>query len=222
MILAAPLAAYIPLAALAAVLATVAWGMVEKHAFATLLRASRGDAVVLLASFLLVILRDLTEGILVGFGLGALLFLHRMAQAVEVETQRALIEEDRPDQANGERRTPYDASLATDPDVIVYRISGAFFFGAAASVATALDRVGSHPKAYVIDFASVPILDSTGAATIEGFVRKATRGGARVHIAGARAVIQDQLTRHGVQPPNVPFGPDLRGAIAAARESAHH
>ena len=68
-----------------AVLAVVAWNMAEKHEFATLLRASRGDAVVLLVTFLLVVFRDLTEGILVGFGLGALLFLHRMAQAVEVE-----------------------------------------------------------------------------------------------------------------------------------------
>ena len=92
MLVAAPLASYIPLAALAAVLAVVAWNMAEKHEFATLIRASRGDAVVLLATFLLVVFRDLTEGILVGFGIGALLFLHRMAQAVEVE--RPLIEQD--------------------------------------------------------------------------------------------------------------------------------
>ena len=88
MLVAAPLAGFIPLAALPAVLAVVAWNMAEKHEFATLLRASRGDAVVLLATFLLVVFRDLTEGILVGFGLGALLFLHRMAQAIEVERGR--------------------------------------------------------------------------------------------------------------------------------------
>jgi SulP family sulfate permease len=70
MLAAAPLAAHIPLAALAGVLGVVAWNMAEKHEFATLLRASRGDAVVLLATFLLVTFRDLTEGILVGFGLG--------------------------------------------------------------------------------------------------------------------------------------------------------
>jgi SulP family sulfate permease len=99
MLVAAPLASYIPLAALAAVLAVVAWNMAERHAFATLVRASRGDAVVLLATFLLVVFRDLTEGILVGFGIGALLFLHRMAQSVEVE--QPLIEQDRPDTGNG-------------------------------------------------------------------------------------------------------------------------
>ncbi len=100
----------------------------EKHEFGILLRTSRGDAVVLLATFLLVIFRDLTEGILVGFGLGALLFLHRMAQAVEIDQPRLAGGEDRPD---SEDRTPYDAALATDPDILVYRITGAFFFGAA-------------------------------------------------------------------------------------------
>ena len=85
MLVAAPLASFIPLAALAGLLAVVAWNMAEKHEIATLLRASRGDAVVLLVTFLLVVFRDLTEGILVGFGIGALLFLHRMAQAIEVE-----------------------------------------------------------------------------------------------------------------------------------------
>ena len=79
-LLAAPLASYIPLAALAGVLAVVAWNMVEKHAFATLLRASSGDAVVLLATFLLTIFRDLTEAIVVGFALGSVLFIHRMSQ----------------------------------------------------------------------------------------------------------------------------------------------
>src|SRR3546814_10279682 len=56
------------------------------------------------------------------------------------------------DRGNG--RTPYDVDLATDPDVVVHRISGAFFFGAAANVGAALDRIGEHPKAYVIDFSA--------------------------------------------------------------------
>ena len=158
MMVAAPLARFIPLAGLAAVLAVVAWNMAEKHEFATLLRASRGDAVVLLATFLLVVFRDLTEGILVGFGLGVLLFLHRMERAVEVDRAGPLVEEDVADSANGNGREPYDAALAADPDIVVYRISGAFFFGAAASVGAALDRIGEHPKAYVIDFSAVPLI----------------------------------------------------------------
>ena len=198
MLLMAPLASYIPLAALAAVLVVVAWTMAEKHQFATLLRASRGDAVVLLGTFLLVAFRDLTTGILVGFGVGTLLFLHRMAQAVEVEAARPVVEEDRPDGVGASGRTPYDVGLATDPDVLVYRISGAFFFGAAATVAAVLDRLAEQPKTYVIDFSAVPVLDSTAAATIEGFVRKAHRRGAAVWIAGARRSIVALLTPRSI------------------------
>jgi SulP family sulfate permease len=212
MLVAAPLASYIPLAALAAVLAVVAWNMAEKHEFATLLRASRGDAVVLLTTFLLVVFRDLPEGILVGFGLGALVFLHRMAQAVEVE--RPLIEEDLPDWVN--RGPRYDSALASDPEIVVYRISGAFFFGAAASVAAALDRLGEHPKAYVIDLSAVPMIDSTAATTIEGLVRKARRQRAKLYVAGARSGVRRVLLTHGVRPPNVRFRANLADAVAAA------
>jgi len=216
-LVAAPLAGYIPLAALAAVLCAVAWNMAEKHQFATLLRASRGDAVILLATFLLVVFRDLTEGILVGFGLGTLLFMHRMAQTVAVEQAKPTVEDDVADTANGERRTPYDVALATDRDIIVYRISGAFFFGAAASVAAALDRIGEQPKAYVIDFSAVSVIDSTAAATIEGFARKARRHHASVHIAGALPAVRRILLTHGVRPPDVRFAANLDEALATAR-----
>lgn len=212
MLVAAPLASFIPLAGLAAVLAVVAWNMAERHEFATLVRASWGDAVVLLATFLLVVFRDLTEGILVGFGIGALLFLHRMAQAVKVDGSG---EADVPD--NEESYDAYDAALATDSDVVVYRISGAFFFGAAAAVAAALDRIGEHPKTYVIDFSGVPLLDSTAAATVEGFARKARKAGARVYITGASRTIRRVLLQHGVRPPAVRFRSNIAEGVASAR-----
>ncbi|WP_163265460.1 SulP family inorganic anion transporter [Chelativorans alearense] len=213
MLAAAPLASFIPLAALAAILVIVAWNMAEKHQFAALLRGARGDAVVLMVTFLLVVFRDLTEGILVGFGLGALLFLHRMSQAVEVDRANAITQADRAD--NGE--VPYAAEIATDDDIVVYRISGAFFFGAAASVAAALDRIGGQPQAYVIDIAAVSVLDSTAAATIEGFARKARGQGATVYLVGASPAIRHLLRTHGVRPPHVRFYSKLDGAIAAAR-----
>ena len=218
MLVAAPLASYIPLPALAAVLAVVAWNMAERHEFAVLLRASRGDAVVLLSTFLLVVFRDLTEGILVGFGIGVLLFLHRMAQSVEIENAQQFSDtDDVADTARAGGRTPYDVALATDPDVVVYRISGAFFFGAAARVAVALEGIGERPRAYVIDFSAVPVLDSTAAATLEGFARKAHRRGAAVYLAGARPAIRRVLLTHGVRPPLVRYRTALPEAIAAAR-----
>ena len=220
-LIAAPLASYIPLATLAGVLATVAWNMAEKEEFATLMRASVGDALVLSVTFLLVIFRDLTQGILVGFALSALLFLHRMAQAVEVENARPVADMDKPDNIKGTARTPYDSRLATDPNVVVVRISGAFFFGAAAAVGAALDRIGETPKAYVIDLSAVSVLDSTGAVTIEGFVRKAVHHGAGVTIAGATAAVRKTLLAHGIKPPQVHFASDLNQAVIAAHEATH-
>ncbi|MHA7884639.1 SulP family inorganic anion transporter [Nitratireductor rhodophyticola] len=215
MLVAAPLARFIPLSALAAILAVVAWNMAEKHQFAALLRSSWGDAIVLLVTFLLVVFRDLTEGILVGFGLGALLFLHRMSEAVRVEHGVSSLT-DQPD--NGER--PYNAEIATDDDVVVYRIAGAFFFGAAAAVGAALDRIGGHPKAYVIDIASVSFLDSTAAATIEGFVRKARQQGTNVYLVGASQPVRKLLRTHGMRPPALRFYSRLDDAIAAAKRDA--
>src|SRR4051812_9279679 len=122
MLIAAPLASYIPLAALAAVLVVVAWNMAEKQEFATLIRSSWGDATVLLATFGLTIFRDLTEGILVGFALGALLFINRMAEVTGIEAAKPLVPDDQADESNGDRQA-YDAGLATDRDVMVYRIS---------------------------------------------------------------------------------------------------
>jgi SulP family sulfate permease len=219
MLAAAPLASFIPLPALAAVLAVVCWNMAEKHEFAVLLRASRGDALVLLATFLIVVFRDLTEGILIGFGLGAVLFIHRMAQAVEVEQPMPPAEADVADRTRGNGRTRYDAALASDPDIAVCRISGAFFFGAAAAVAAALDRIGDRPKAYVMDFAAVPVIDSTAAATIEGFARKAQRKGAAVFIAGAPPAVRRALLAHGLRRPLVRFRSSLPDAVAAARQT---
>lgn len=224
MLVAAPLASYIPLASLAAVLAVVCWDMTEKHEFAALVRASRGDAIVLLATFLLTVFRDLTEGIVVGFGISTLLFLHRMAEVVEVETARPVLEpvleEDRADREEDRARLPYDAALATNRDVVTFRISGAFFFGAAGTVASVLDELSAHPKAYVIDFSAVPVLDSTAAATIAGFVRKAARHDAAVFISEARPPMRRLLRTHGVRPPKARFRRTFPEALAAAHELA--
>jgi SulP family sulfate permease len=208
---AAPLAAYVPLAALAGVLATVAWNMAEKHAFATLLRGSRADAIVLLATFGLTLFRDLTEGIVVGFSLSALLFIHRMSHSVEVEG--VLPQEDRGDAPEAERA----AAAAAGRDTLVYRITGAFFFGAAASVAAALERIADKPRNFVLDFAQVPVIDSTAATTIEGFVRKQHARGARVFVTGASRHVRQELLTHGVREPGVQFRPDVRTALEECR-----
>ncbi len=212
MLIAAPLASYIPLAALASVLVIVAWNMAEKHEFATLIRSSWGDATVLLATFLLTIFRDLTEGILVGFALGAVLFINRMAEMTAVEADMPLVTEDRAD-ADADR-VPYDPSLAADPDVLVYRITGAFFFGAASTVGTVLDSIADRRKAFVVDFAAVPFLDSTAANAMSRVAEKASRQGIRLFITGASPTVRRALLTHGVRPPRARYRETIARAVA--------
>lgn len=218
MAVAAPLAAFIPLAALAGVLAIVAWNMVEKSAIAVLLHSGWGDAAVLAATFFLTIFRDLTEAIIVGFALGSVLFIHRMSQATAVETQTPFVGEDMAD--SSQPRGSYDEAIAANPDVVIYRITGAFFFGAAASIAAVLDRIQDTHKALIVDFSAVPFLDSTGAHVMEGLARKTARRGVRLYVAGANGEIRRALTAHGVKPPAVQFAASPPEALSRYRAGA--
>jgi len=219
MLVAAPLASYIPLAALAAVLVVVSWTMAEKHEFATLLRSSWGDAIVLLATFLLTIFRDLTEGILVGFALGAVLFIHRMAEMTGIEERSPLVAADRADDGNGDR-VPYDPALAVDRDVLVYRITGAFFFGAAAAIGNVLDGVADTRKGIVVDFAAVPFLDSTAANVLGRVAAKAHRQGIKLFITGASPAVRRALLTHGVTKPHARYRETIERAVADIKGSA--
>ena len=209
---AAPLASFIPLASLGAVLAIVAWNMVEKHAFATLLRVSIADATVLLATFLLTIFRDLTEAIVVGFALGSVLFIHRMSKATAVESLGPLVQEDKADDANG-GRTRYSRSVGADPDVVVFRISGAFFFGAAASIGSVLDRISDRHRALVVDFAAVPFIDSTAANTVEALARRMHRHRVAVVLTGTSHDLRRELFAHGIKPPLVHYAQTIEDGI---------
>ena len=84
----------------------------------------------------------------------------------------------------------------------------------------ALERMAAHPKAYVVDFSAVPVIDSTAAATIDGFIRKADRHGVQVVISGARQPVLHVLLAHGVRPPRVVFEASFDDAVALAHALA--
>jgi sulfate permease, SulP family len=218
MLVAAPLAAYIPLASLGGVLAVVAWNMAEKDEFASLLRTSWGDATVLMATFLLTIFSDLTIAIGVGVTLGAFLFLHRMAEAVEVEGGGSLVKEDVAD-GSSDDRIAYRPN-AFNGDVAVYHISGAFFFGATAAVSGVLDRIGAHPKTFILDFAEVPLVDSTAAKALEGFVHKLRYAGTEVYFTSARKNVRRTLLSAGLRKPLVRYASSIEDAVAMSKASA--
>ncbi|MBW7920635.1 MAG: STAS domain-containing protein [Rubellimicrobium sp.] len=216
MLVAAPLAAWIPLAALAAVLAVVAWNMVEKQAVAVLLRAGVGEAVVLSATFLLTIFRSLTEGIVTGVALGALLFINRMAQATAVREDRVPLGRDLPDTVDP--RPPYEEGAA-DPQVVVYRVSGALFFGASATIGSVLDRIADTHRALVVDLSAVPFLDATGANMIEGLLRKAERRGVALWLTGASQPVLRVLIAHGLKRPRIHYAATIDAALERIRRA---
>lgn len=202
MLLAAPLASFVPLAALAGVLIVVAWNMAERREFISLLKRSRAEAAVLLATFLLTVFVDLMTGIAVGVVLGALVFMHRMADIVSVfEAPRASLS---------------DAEAAAD-DVMVYRVSGPLFFGASSTIAATLERIGAFPRVVVVDLAAASMADASAAGSFSVFVGKAVANGATVYFAGASPAIRRALARGGLRPPRVRYAPDVETARALDR-----
>jgi SulP family sulfate permease len=171
------LAALIPLAALAAILVVVAYHMSEWRAMRSELTAPRSDVVVLLVTFVLTVLVDLTVAIEVGMVLAALLFMHRMATVTNVSAiTRELEDEDDP--------------YATDPNSVgrrsvprgveVYEINGPFFFGAAETFKDTLAQVSAKPKVLVIRMRNVPALDATGLHVLKDLAHRSRRDGTLV------------------------------------------
>jgi len=216
MLVAAPLASYIPLAALAGVLAVVAWNMIEKPAIAILVRSGWGEATVLGATFFLTIFRDLTEAIVVGFALGSVLFIHRMSRTTSVATDSAFVGRDEADTAHP--RGAYHEEQAANPDVVIYRITGALFFGATASIGSVLDRIQDTHKALIVDFSAVPFLDSTGANMIEGLAHKAHKQGVTLWLTGAKRDIQRVFATHGLKRPLVHYATTIEDALEKLRK----
>jgi SulP family sulfate permease len=138
-----------------------------------------------------------------------------MSQTTAVETHVPMVPEDKADATNG-GRTAYHERYEQNPDVVVYRISGAFFFGAAAAIGTVLDRIGDTHRLLVIDLSAVPFIDSTAANTIEGLAHKAARRGVRVALTGTSPAMRRELFVQGIKPPLVHYENSVDLAVSKA------
>ena len=101
-------------------------------------------------------------------------FISRLAKDVSLEQHVPIVPEDVADTSDGNRH-PYFSENASDPDLVIYRLSGAFFFGAASAVSTVLDRIADQRKSFVLDFSAVPFLNSTAANIMDRAARKGER-----------------------------------------------
>lgn len=217
MLVAAPLAAWVPLAALAAILVLVAWNMSEIGKLRRLLRAPLGDRLVLLTTFALTVLVDLTLAIQVGVVLAAILFMHRMAGLVAVQRGGGLIEEDQDD--FGRVPEAYDQRAALPPGVEVFRLRGPLFFGAASRLRDLLDRVGRPPRVFILRLREVPMIDATGADALQDLVRRCEAQGTRVIVTGLQPEAAAVLERLGLGPGEgaLLHAPDFAAALEMAR-----
>jgi SulP family sulfate permease len=177
-------AALIPLATLAAILVIVAYHMSEWRTFRTELRSPKSDVAVLLTTFFLTVLVDLTVAIEVGIVLAALLFMRRMAEVTNV----SVITRELDDEGDLYATDPNAVRRRTIPDgVEVYEINGPFFFGAAEQFKDTLGRIARKPKVLIIRMRNVPAIDSTGIRALADVVRRTRKDGTLVFLSDVHA-----------------------------------
>jgi SulP family sulfate permease len=164
LLVAAPLAKFIPLATLSAVLVVVAYNMGEWHHFTRLPRWPRSDALVFLAAFGLTVLIDLTVAVEVGMVLAAVLFIKRIS-----ETTQIMAVDERTDTEGAHHSL---VGKEVPPGVLIFRVFGAFFFGAADKLETALKRAQQEPKILILRMRKVVAMDATGLNALEDLYEK--------------------------------------------------
>lgn len=183
MALFAPLGSYIPLAALAAVLAVVCWKMAEAKVFALILQGQATDRAVLLTTFFLTVFVDLSVAIAAGVVLASITFAHNMARVAEAKALLPVVAEDVDEFSEPNREALPRAKFPAG--VEVFALSGPFFFAAAMEFEELLARSGGYPRVLILRMAQVPLIDATGAAALKRFIRSAN--------AKATAVILSEL-----------------------------
>ncbi|MBS1812728.1 MAG: sulfate permease [Acidobacteria bacterium] len=174
-------AALIPMASLAAILIYVAYNMSEWHTFVRLLKAPKSDVIVLLATFSLTVLIDLTVAIQIGVLLAAFLFLKRMSD----ETQVRLVTENLREEEETEARDISD--LKVPAGVEIFEIYGSLFFGAIEHFKEAIQRIEAPPKAVILRMRNVISIDASGLQSLEDFQRRCANEGTKLIFSGVGA-----------------------------------
>ncbi|MBY4597349.1 STAS domain-containing protein [bacterium BD-1] len=220
-LVAAPLASYVPLPALAGVLVVVAWNMSEHGAFRHILRsAPRGDRLVLLLTFGLTVFVDLTLAIEVGMVVAAFAFMHRMAGLFEVSSGVKLFEAGDEDEA-GAGNGDAGQREALPAGVEVFRFSGPLFFGAANRLDNLMDRFPSPPKVFILRMGQVPFVDASGVHALHALAERCQRQGIVLVVSGLQPQPTEVLDRmHLPHAGLVHRVPDFPAALALARTLA--
>jgi SulP family sulfate permease len=182
----------VPMSLLAGLLLVVAYRMSEWHVFRALLSGPKSDVLVLITTFSLTVLVDLTVAVQVGVVLASLLFMRRMAEVTEVRSVTS--------QLHDEERVGFEAE---NPDVHlphhteVFEIAGSFFFGAAHRFTEALDELSRHPRIVILRMRDVYAMDATGLHALEEVHARLEKAGVVLLLSGVRAQPMMTLAKSG-------------------------
>ena len=188
-----PLAQYIPMACLAGVLVVVSYGMSGWRSFLALTRNPKSDVAVLVVTFLLTIVFDLTVAIEVGMICACLLFMKRMSETTDVRAVYDEIDlnEDADMQAGNLEH------LTIPQGVEVYEINGPYFFGAGNRFEDIMSRYGQRPRVRIIRMRKVPFIDSTGLHNLQNLCLMSQKEGITIVLSGVVPKVENVLRRNG-------------------------
>lgn len=182
----------IPMAALAGVLLVVSVDMMGIKNMANLLSSPKSDVVVLLTTFILTIIIDLTAAVQVGVVLAALLFMKRMSDV----TSMGKINFDASEKTAHDIADPDATSNKDIPEgVEVYEINGPFFFGVADMLINTLEHIGKTPKVFILRMRNVPAIDATGEHALENFYNTCKKAGTQLVLSGVNPVPYETLKK---------------------------
>lgn len=209
-----PLAQYIPMACLAGVLVVVSYNMSGWRTFRALLRTPLSDRAVLLVTFFLTVVFDLTVAIEVGLLIACVLFLRRVMETTEISVIRNEI-----DPSAGSDARLHEEPLAIPSGIEVYEIDGPYFFGIATRFEELMMQMGDRPRVRIIRMRRVPFIDSTGLHNLETLCRMSQRAGSTLVLSGVNPGVRATLENAGIcnllGEENI--CPDIHAALERAR-----
>ena len=210
-----PLAQYIPMACLAGVLVIVSYNMSEWRTFKALLKNPKSDVTVLLITFFLTIIFDLTIAIEVGLVIACILFMRRVMETTEISVIKDEIDpNDELDIAVREEH------LIIPAGVEVYEINGPYFFGIATKFEETMAQLGDRPKVRVIRMRKVPFIDSTGIHNLTSLCKMSQKEKITIVLSGVNEKVHNTLEKSGFYEllGKQHIGPNINVALDRAKE----
>lgn len=187
-----PLAKYIPMSCLAGILVVVSYNMSEWRSFKAILKNPKSDITVLLVTFFLTVIFDLTVAIEVGILIACLLFMRRMSEVTKVSVETEEID------LNADSDLPYNNEHLIIPDrVEVYEINGPYFFGIANRFEEVMNEQSKHPAVRIIRMRKVPFIDSTGVHNLTNLCKKCLKKDVKIVLSGVTPKVMEVLTKAG-------------------------